>query len=128
MSPQYARGTTLELHEPDILDHLRLSSRCSVCRQDSIGVAVQNERRYGVASNVLSEVLNPRIDASQRASRRRAGGHVPVVLEDSLAHELASRDIVVVEVAQKVHQQGRPIRFYSRLETVEDTPVHTFRV
>ena len=110
MSPQHAMGTTLELHEPGILHHLGLSSGCSVCRQDAIGVAVQNERRYGVARDVLAEVLNPRIDASQRADRRGTGGHVPVVFEDALAHELASGDIVVVEVAQKVHQQGRPIR------------------
>ena len=26
MSPQHAMGATLQLHEPDILDHLRLSS------------------------------------------------------------------------------------------------------
>src|SRR3977135_2742555 len=89
---------------------------------------MQNERRYGVASDVLTEVLNPRVDASQRADRRRAGGHVPVVLEDALAHELASRDIVVVEVAQKFHQKGRPIRLDGRLDTVEDTPVHALRV
>src|SRR5471032_3402600 len=98
MGPQQAMRATLDLHEPDILDHLRLSSGGCVCRQDAIGVAVQNERRYGVASNVLTEVLNPRIDARPRASRGRANGHVPVVLEDSLADKLPYRDVVVVEV------------------------------
>src|ERR1700674_1294893 len=98
MSPQHAMGAALELHEPGILHHLGLSSGRSVCRQDAIGVAVQNERRYSVAREVLTEVLNPGINASKRADRRSAGGHVPVVFEDPLAHELASRDIVVVEV------------------------------
>src|SRR5439155_1020278 len=49
MSPQHAMGTAFELHRPGVLDHLRLSSGCSFCGQDAIGVAVQNERRYGVA-------------------------------------------------------------------------------
>src|SRR5580704_6669214 len=98
MGPQHAMGTTLKFHELDVLDHFRLSSGCSVCRQDAIGVAVQKERWYGITSDVLTEVLDPRIDASERANRRRAGGHVPIVLEYALAHELASRDIVVVEV------------------------------
>jgi len=78
MSPQYAMGTTFEFHEPDVLDQLRLPSGCNVCRQAAVGVAMENERRYGVASNVLTEVLNPCIDASLRADRRRAGGNVRV--------------------------------------------------
>src|SRR5689334_22358858 len=100
MSPQHAMGAALELHEPGILHHLGLSSGRSVCRQDAIRIAVQNERRYGVAREVLAEVLNPRIDASERADRRSTGGHVPVVFEYPLADELACRDIVVIEVAE----------------------------
>src|SRR5437588_139360 len=49
MTGKHAMGAALELHEPGILHHLRLSSGRSVCRQDAIGVAVQNERRYSVA-------------------------------------------------------------------------------
>src|SRR2546427_1976178 len=120
--------TTFDLHRPGVLDHLRLSSGCSFCGQDAIGVAVQNERRYGVARDVQAEILNPRIDATQRASRRRADGHIPVFLEDALAHELASRDVVVVEVAQKFHQEGRSIRLDRSLDAVEDAPIYSLRV
>src|SRR3977135_2424536 len=128
MSPQHAMGTAFELHRPGVLDHLRLSSGCSFCGQDAIGVAVQNERRYGVARDVQAEILNPRIDATQRASRRRADGHIPVFLEDALAHELSSRDLVVVEVVHKFPEGGRSIRLDGRLDAVEDAPIYSLRL
>jgi hypothetical protein len=128
MSPQHAVRAIPELHELDVLDQLRLSSGCGVCRQNAIGVAVENECRNSVARDVRAKVLNPRIDKSERTDRRRGGGHVPVGLEDALAHELASGDVVVVKVAQKTHQQGWPIRLDGCLDTLEDAPLHAFRV
>src|SRR5580704_18561851 len=101
MSPQHTVRSAFQLNELDVLDHLRLSSGCSVWREDAIGIAVQYECRYRVASNVRTEVLDPRIDAGSRACRRRADRDVPVALDDPRAHELAARDIVVVEVVQK---------------------------
>src|ERR1700744_1343982 len=98
MSPQHAVRAVLEFDERDILDQLCLSSGRGVCRKDAISIAVQNERWYGVASDVLAEILDPGIDASPRSNRRCADRHVPVTGNDLLAHELGSGDIVVVKV------------------------------
>src|SRR5258708_7729320 len=59
VSPKHPMRPSLELYELDVLDQLRLSSGCGVCRQDAIGIAVQKECRDGVARDVMAEVLYP---------------------------------------------------------------------
>src|ERR1700704_150411 len=105
MCPQHTVRPILQLDELDVLDHFRLATGARIGRQNPICIAVQDERRHIVARDVLAEVLDPRIDARQRAGGGCARGHVPVVFDDALAHELSAQNVIVVKVVQEVEQE-----------------------
>lgn len=72
---------------------------------------MDDHRRYGVSRSVVAEILDPRVDARERADRRRADSHVPVVFDHALADQLSTGHVVVVEVVEEVEQARWSIGF-----------------
>src|SRR2546430_9136367 len=110
MRPQQAMGAAWQFGELDVLDHLGLSSRGGIWRQNAIGIAVDNQRRHVVAENVLAEVFDPRVNALQCSYCRSLNCDVPVGLDHTFADELSRSDIVVIEVMQEIEKEGWPVR------------------
>src|SRR5258707_12398043 len=126
--PAQTVWTASNFGELDVLDHLGLPARGRVRGQNAIGVAVDNQCGNGVLRNVWPKILHPGIDALQRSNRGGTGGHVPVVLQHAVAHELSTVHVVVVEVLQEVENSRRPVRADGVLEAFEHTRIDSLGV
>src|SRR5262245_28718154 len=126
--PQHAMRPTGQLHEFHARDHPALPPGCGVRRQIAIGVTVEDERRHVVLFEVLSKVLDPAVDARDGADRGGTNAHIPIVFEHAFADELPACDIVVVEVAQELHQKRRTVRTNGGLDPLEHLRIHTLRI
>src|SRR6266480_461442 len=70
VSPEHAMRAIHELHELHVLDHRRLPSGRRMGRQNAVRVSMQMQRGDIVAHDVLSEVLDPRVDTSEGVRTR----------------------------------------------------------
>src|SRR5438874_12013080 len=98
MRPAQTVWTASDFGEPYVLDHSGLPARGRVRGQNTIGVAVDNQCGHRVLRDLLPKIIHPRIDALHRSYRRGPGGHVPVVLQHAVAHEISTAPVVVVEL------------------------------
>src|SRR5258708_36271910 len=66
--------------------------------------------------------------ASQPGRGGRTGGHIPAGLNGLFADTLTQLGVGVVEILEKVGEEGVPVRSDSFLDSLEHTTVHTFLV
>src|SRR5579872_312953 len=98
MGPGDAMRPIFHDHETGILDQLGGAISRSVDRQNPVCIAVNDQRRYVDALEVLAEILVPRWNTRKTRRGGSACGDVPASLHGLLADTLTQQEIRVVEI------------------------------
>src|ERR1022692_4101723 len=128
MCPRYAVRPISHHAQAGSLDQLGgPESRCRN-RHNPVCIAVNDQRRYVNALEILAEIFMPRRHTSKTRRGGGAGCNVPASPDGLFADALTQEDIRVVEILEKLVEERVTISDNGFLDAIEDSAVHALRV
>src|ERR1039458_5181963 len=128
MGPSYAVRPISHHQQAGSLDQLGGSeSRCGN-RHNPVCIALNDQRGYVDALEILAEIFMPGWHTSKTRRRRGACCNVPASLDGLFADALTQQEVRVVEILEKLGEERVTICDNGFLDAIEDRALHALRI